>query len=253
MSKYEDVVKNKGTWATYTEYATLGPRNAFFKVETDAPSEAFIALGCGLPAVMQAVDHLPNHAIENGENVVVQGAGAVGLSAIMLARIAGASKIVCIEANKFRMAKAKEFGADECLDVTETTQQERAERLKQIFGPRGSTLAVECTGTLKAVSEGLSFLSRKGKYILIGTWAGKGEVPFDPFLAVHKAITIQGSTYSSPRIYHNALRLVEQNYGRFPLASCVTHKFSLNKSQEGLETVLKGEVVKGVIQLSLRD
>jgi len=48
---------------------------------------------------------------------------------------------------------------------------------------------------LGAVPEGLGMLARNGKYLLVGTWAGKGEASFDPFVVVNKAITSQASTY----------------------------------------------------------
>lgn len=230
----------------------MGPRNAFYKVDPKVPAEAFIALGCALPTVLQAISHLPHGAIRADENVLVQGAGAVGLAAIMMAKIAGANKIIVIEANKARLAKAKDFGADVCLDITETTSQQRADVVKAQLGFRGVTLAIECSGVLQAVSEGLGLLARNARYLLIGTWAGQGEIGFDPFVAVNKAVTIQGSTYCAPRDYHNAVRIVEKNHQRFPLVSSVTHRFDLDDTQKGLETVLRGEAVKAVVQPGLK-
>lgn len=251
MHEFDKAASAGGTWATYTEYATIGARNSFFKVDPTVPAEAFIALGCALPTVLQAINHLPSECIKPNENVLIQGGGPVGLAAIMLAKISGANKIVLIEASKVRIAKAKDFGVDLCLDITETTEESRANILKDYFGMRGITLAIECSGVLGAVSEGLHLLARNGKYLLVGTWAGKGEVGLDPFAVVNKAVTIQGSTYCAPRDYHNAVRLVEQNHRKFPLASSVSHRFCLDDVQEGLETVLRGEAVKAVVQLGL--
>ena len=248
MHQFDDAHTSQATWATYTEYATVGPRNSYYKVESNVPPEAFIALGCALPTMLQAIDHLPNGVIKADENVVIQGAGAVGLAAIMMARLAGANKIAVIEANKLRMEKAEEFGADICLDITNTTQEDRAAKINDLMGFRGVTLVIECSGVLAAVSEGLGLLARNGKYLLVGTWAGRGTSSFDPFIIVNKAITIQGSTYCAPKDYHNAVRIVERNHERFPMASCITHQFSLQDTQKGLETVLRGEAVKAVIQ-----
>lgn len=251
MHQFNEAAAACGTWSTYTEFATVGPRNAFYKVDPTVAAEAFIALGCALPTVLQAISHLPNGIIKPNENVLIQGAGAVGLAAIMLAKISGANKVILIEANKVRIAKAKEFGVDLCLDITQTTKESRAKALDDILGFRGVTLAIEASGVLGAVSEGLQLLARNGKYLLIGTWAGKGEVGFDPFVAVNKALTIQGSTYCAPRDYHNAVRLVEKYHQRFPLASSISHRFGLEETQRGLETVLSGQAVKAVIQPGL--
>ncbi|RVX73235.1 hypothetical protein B0A52_02363 [Exophiala mesophila] len=251
MQQFEEAVAAQGTWSTYTEFATVGPRNAFYKVDHSVPPETFIALGCALPTVLQAIAHLPGGVIKPDENILIQGAGAVGLAAIMMAKISGANKVIVIEANKLRMAKATEFGADLCLDITQTTEESRAKTISDALGFRGVTLAFECSGVLGAVAEGLHLLARNGRYMLIGTWAGKGEVGFDPFVAVNKALTIQGSTYCAPRDYHNAVRLIEKNHHRFPVASSVSHRFALVDTEKGLETVLSGEAVKAVIQLDL--
>ena len=247
MSPFAQAQAERRTWATYSEYVTLDRRNSFYKVDKTVPPEAFIALGCALPTMHQAVGRLPGGGIQRQENVVVQGAGAVGLAALMMAKLAGARKVVVLEASQLRMENAKAFGADACIDVKSSTLEERKAKIAEIMGPKGVGLVIECSGVISAVPEGLGLLARRGKYLLIGTWAGKGEVPFDPFVIVNKAITIQGSTYAAPKDYHNAVRTVEASHTRFPLLKCITHRFPLSETQKGLEAVMKGEVVKGVI------
>jgi len=249
MHQFHDCATQGGTWATYTDYATLGPRNAYFKVDDPSvPPEAFIALGCALPTMLQAVGHLPGGNIPRNETVIVQGAGAIGLAAIMLSKLAGAAQVIVLEANELRMQKAREFGADVCVDIRQSSQEERVTMLAEMAGHKGVGLVIECSGVLSAVQEGLGLLGRNGKYLLVGTWAGKGSVAFDPFVAVNKAITILGSTYCAPRDYYNAMKLVQKAHTSFPLASCVTHKFSLENTQEALETVLAGQAIKAVVQ-----
>lgn len=247
MSPFARAQADKATWATYSEIVTLDRRNSFYRVNKTVPPEAFIALGCALPTMHQAIGRLPGGIIQKQENVVVQGAGAVGIAAIMMARLAGARKVVVLEANELRMENARAFGADTCIDVRSSTLEERAQQVAELMGAKGVGLVIECSGVITAVPEGLGLLARRGKLLLIGTWAGKGEVPFDPFVIVNKAITIQGSTYAAPKDYHNAVRTVESSHSRFPLLQCITHRFPLAEAQKGLETVMKGEVVKAVI------
>ncbi|KAF5637730.1 5-exo-hydroxycamphor dehydrogenase [Fusarium sp. NRRL 52700] len=249
MHPFDDVVASgQGTWATYTQYATLGPRNAFFRISPDVPLDAYIALGCALPTVVQAVRNMKHGGIQPGSTVVVQGCGAVGLAAIMMAKIADADKVVAMDFNPARLAKAAQFGA-QCIDMNNVNSLEgRAATILNATGNRGVDLVIECSGHPSAVEEGLTLVGRKGTYLMIGTWAGKGNVPMDPFVVVNKAITIQGSTYCAPADYYLATKIVERNWKRFPLASCVTHRFSLDETQAGLETVLAGKAVKAVIQ-----
>lgn len=250
MHTFDQAADDKsGTWATYTQYATLGSRNPFFRVSPDAPLEAYIALGCALPTVIQASRNLRTGRIEPHSNVVVQGCGAVGLAAVMVAKLAGASTIIAMDHNTTRLAKAKEFGADRVIDMSvHQSEVQRKTMIAEAVADRGIGLVIECSGHPSAVREGLSLLARKGCYLLIGTWAGKEEVPFDSFVMVNKAICIQGSTYCAPRDYYEAAQMVSRNWKRFPLASCITHRFSLDETQRGLETVLTGKAVKGVIE-----
>ncbi|KPI40841.1 5-exo-hydroxycamphor dehydrogenase [Cyphellophora attinorum] len=237
------------TWASYAQIATLQRGNAFYKVDKSVPCDAFIALGCALPTMLQALEHLG--PIEKDEAVLVQGCGAVGLASIMLARMAGARKIIAIDGNPLRLDMARRFGANETLDLQSAaskTQELRAKRVHELTGPRGLSLAIECTGRAEAMEEGLPLLARNGRYLCVGTWAGSGVVAISPFQIVRKALKIIGTTYASPENYFQAARLVEQNHHIFPLAECVTHRFSLEDTERAFEVVASGKAIKAVVE-----
>jgi 5-exo-hydroxycamphor dehydrogenase len=86
------LAENSTVWASYTLIATLLPNNSFYEVDLNVPYDAHIALGCALPTMLQAVDHLGQ--IPGGSNVAV-----VGLAAMMLAKPAGVAHIIYIEGN----------------------------------------------------------------------------------------------------------------------------------------------------------
>ncbi|EEA25434.1 alcohol dehydrogenase, putative [Talaromyces marneffei ATCC 18224] len=242
------LANNTTVWASYTQVATLLPNNSFYKVDPNVPFDAYIALGCALPTMLQAVDHLGH--IPGGSNVVVQGAGPVGLAAIMMAKLAGAAHIICIEGNPVRLEQARSFGATALVDFREEglqTADERKSHINSIVGARGVNLVIECSGNASAFEEGFELLTRSGTYLLVGTWAGSAKVQLSPFDVVQKALKIIGSTYCSPWCYYRAAQLVQANYQKFPLASCVTKTYSLVQAQQALEDVAAGKVVKAVI------
>lgn len=242
------LAENSTVWASYTQVATLLPNNSFYKVDQTVPYDAYIALGCALPTMLQAVDHLGQ--IPDGSNVVVQGAGPVGLAAIMLAKLAGAAHIICIEGNPVRLKQARSFGATALVDFREEglqTVNARKIHINNIAGSKGVSLVIECSGIASAFEEGIELLARSGTYLLVGTWAGSSKVQLSPFDVVQKALKIIGSTYCSPWCYYRAAQLVQANYQRFPLASCVSKTYSLESAQQALEDVAAGKVVKAVI------
>lgn len=235
-------------WASYTQVATLMPGNYFYKVDQNVPLNAYIALGCALPTMLQAIDQLGQ--IPRGCNVVVQGAGPVGLAAIMMANLAGATHIVCIEGHRMRLDRARAFGATALVDFRQEglqTIEARASHIRSIVGQRGVNLVIECSGNASAFEEGTGLLARSGTYLLVGTWAGSEKVPLCPFDVVRKALKVVGSTYCSPWCYYRAAQLVQANYRRFPLDACVTATYPLERAQQALEAVAAGKVVKAVI------
>lgn len=239
---------NSQVWASYTQVATLLRNNAFYKVNTSVPLDAYIALGCALPTMLQATDNLGG--IEPDSSIVVQGAGPVGLAAIMLSKLAGARHIVCIEGNQSRLKSAQGYGATELVDMSRkelNTPDLRRQHINRIVGDRGVGLVIECSGNANAFEEGIDLLHSRGKYLLVGTWAGSTKVRLSPFDLVRKALKIIGSTYCSPSSYYRAIKLIEANYQSFPFEASVTHKYELGNAKEALEDVAAGKVIKAVI------
>ncbi|EMD87171.1 hypothetical protein COCC4DRAFT_150678 [Bipolaris maydis ATCC 48331] len=206
-------------------------------VTSDVPLDAFIALGCALPTMLKGLENLG--PIQRGSNVLVQGCGAVGLASIMLARLAGAKTVICVDGNQSRMEMAERFGADEVLDIHSKDYG--------TAGAQGFSLAIEYSGRAAVVEEGLTLLAHNARYLLVGTWAGSGNVPLLPFDVVRKALKIIGITYESPENYYEAARIVETNCCLFPLADCVTHRFRLDQVQEAFSVVTSVSAIKAVI------
>ncbi|CEJ81906.1 hypothetical protein VHEMI02005 [[Torrubiella] hemipterigena] len=239
---------NPQVWASYTQIATLLPNNSFYKIDDTVPLDAYIALGCALPTMLQAEHNLGG--IKTGSKVVVQGAGPVGLAAIMLSKLAGAETIICIEANAARLDRARDFGAKHLINMTEpdlSTSTSRRSKIWEWIQTRGADLVIECSGNAAAFEEGVELLGRSGQYLVVGTWAGSTKVNISPFDIVRKALKITGSTYCSPWCYYKAAKLVAAHHTQFPLTRTVTHRYALQDAQHALEDVAQGKVGKAVI------
>ncbi|OOQ89762.1 5-exo-hydroxycamphor dehydrogenase [Penicillium brasilianum] len=237
------------TAASYTRVATLPKTVSFFKFDPMCPAEAVIALGCALPAVLQGVEHIGG--IPLNSTVVVQGAGPIGLAAVMVASLASARRIIVIEGQPARLEMAQRFGATDTINLQEVkTVAERQKRVQEITAAPGVDIVIEATGRLGAFDEGLGLLQRMGQYLLIGMWAGEGSAQVDPFQIVRKALRIVGTTYAAPHHYFEAMKLAEMYHKRFPLVNCVTHRFPLKDTVKAFDTITKGEAVKVVIEPS---
>ena len=90
---------------------------------------------------------------------------------------------------------------------------------------RGVTLVAECSGVSAAVPRRYTAAFQE--------WQCR-DLPFDPFVVVNMAITIQWSAYCVLKDYHNAMRSVGKNHRRFPLLTYITHWIRLEDSRKVL-------------------
>src|SRR3954469_19124220 len=112
----------EGLFGGWAQAIYLEPGVALARLPDTIDIDDYIGGGCGL---LTAVHIAERAEIRVGDTVVVQGTGAVGLCAIALARLAGASKVVAIGAPLDRLALAREMGADTTLDITRSSVEER--------------------------------------------------------------------------------------------------------------------------------
>lgn len=99
--------------STFSEYTVL-PEISLAKVNPEAPLEEVCLLGCGVTTGMGAV--LNTAKVEPGASVAIFGIGGIGLSAIIGATMAGASRIIAIDINESKFELARQLGATDCID-----------------------------------------------------------------------------------------------------------------------------------------
>ncbi len=147
--------------SSFAEYAICNELNVV-KVPDDAPLELLGPLACGVQtgagAVMNALK------VSHGKSFAVFGAGSVGLSALMAAKVVGATTIIAVDMNDDRLAIAKELGATHTInpkngDVTEA--------IMAITG-RGLNFALDTTGIPAVIRSAVMALANKGTCGILG-------------------------------------------------------------------------------------
>ena len=237
---------NAPTPATYSEIITLGAGLPFYRIPDDTSSEAVIAFGCAMPTMLQGLERLGG--ISPGHNVVIQGCGPVGLAATLLAHLSGAQQVIVIGAPEQRLAMARKLGADHTIDMTQITSvSERTERVRALTGGRGADVVIEAAGVLAAFSEGLPLVAPAGRYLIVGLWSAQGTVPIEPRLINNGNLRIIGTALGQPRHLYQAIQVAQARQDQFPLAEAITHRFTIEQSQQALEAVAALETVKAVV------
>lgn len=238
------------TWGSYADYVTLSRDTAFYRIPDGVPSEAVIAFGCALPAVLQGLERAGG--IKPMQSVVVQGSGPIGLAAVLMATLSGARSIVAIDASPLRLDFARRFGATVTLDLSATSIEVRADAVAAATGGRGADMVIEGTGHRSAFAEGLHLCAHNGTYLLIGLWASQGEQPFDPSLVVQKSLRLVGTQYAQAHHYHDAMQVAARHHADFPFAELITHRCALEDATGALDLVTSGSAGKVVITPAAR-
>jgi len=247
----------------YAQFHYLRPRTNIFKLPDDLPTESIIGAGCALITAIHGVERLCGEtgagvtAAARGmpvlpelwrDWVVVQGAGPVGISALAVARNAGARKVVVIGGPKHRLALARRFGADHTIDMDELqTPAERLALVRELTDGHGADAVLECVGIPSAVVEGMELCRDGGKLLVAGQYCDSGVVAFNPHVITRKQLQVVGSWSSEPRHMQAAIEFLRTHSGQFPFGSLVTHRFGLEEVNEALATTARWQSAKSVV------
>jgi L-iditol 2-dehydrogenase len=168
--------------------------------------DAYIGGGCGLLTAAHIVDR---SKISLGDAVVVQGAGAVGLSAAALLKRSGAGLVIVIGGPADRLALAKKMGADAVIDL-DTTPEDRLARVLDLTGGLGADVVVEAAGSARAFEEGLRMARNGGAYVIAGHYTNAGDSTVNAHEHINrKHLDIRGCWGSEVGHFLRALRALE--------------------------------------------
>ena len=192
-----------------------------------SPRVAVLAELMTCAASLDKVKEFSSYAMEgfnSGDTVVVIGSGPLGLLHIAKADMMGAGQIIATDLSPYRLDWAKRCGADEVLDVSSTTAEERLERVRELTEGRGADVVLHMANTPTSFVEGIEMLKRGGMMLEMGNFADTGEVSINVHRHVcSKNLRLIGLTNHPSTGYGPALRLLERYADRYPFDEMVTH------------------------------
>jgi aryl-alcohol dehydrogenase len=171
--------------SSFATYALATERNVV-KVRCDAKLELLGPLGCGIQTGAGAV--LNALQIKPGASFVVFGAGAVGLSAVMAAKLSGAAPIIAVDILPQRLALARELGAAATIDAkAENVPAAIARQLK-----RGADFSLDTSGTLDGMRQAIECLATLGTVGILASSNLHKEIPVNVLHLMTGGRTIKG-------------------------------------------------------------
>ncbi len=227
--------------SSFATYAIAKSRNAV-KVDPGVDLALLGPLGCGIQTGAGTI--LNRLQPEFGSSVVVYGAGAVGLSAVMAARIIGCQHIIAVDVHESRLVLAGELGATHVLNGKDV---DVVAEVKKLTGG-GSHYAVETTGAPQVVKQSLNALRPLGTVAIVGITP---EVNLDinnDLMAEGKSMigVIEGD--SIPRVFIPQL-IAYYRAGQFPFDKLVRF-YTFEQINQAFDDSASGVTIKPVLKVS---
>ena len=229
----------------YATHLILLKETKIIKVEEEIDSAILVPSSCSGATAAHTIEHCE---ITEGEVVVIQGPGPMGVFTLALAQEKGADKVIVIGTgmDKERLKLCVEFGASETLNIDESSFEERLFHVKERTKGRGADTVIDCTGSARAINEGIKMTATGGTYALPGVATPIGEVPVSFYEDVaRKNVRVQGIWVNDTSHLCQSVKLVLSK--KYPFERLITHKFKLEEATEALRTVDARKAMKAVL------
>jgi threonine 3-dehydrogenase len=175
-----------------------------------------------------------------GEDVVITGAGPIGIMAIAVARHAGARHIVVTDLNPYRLELARRMGATLAVDPRETPLVKVQKQLGMV---EGFDVGLEMSGSPQALSEMIASMSHGGKIAMLGIPAK--ETAIDWRQVIFNMITIKG--IYGREMYETWYKMTVMIESGLVISPVITHRFPYSEFQQGFDAMISGDTGKVVL------
>jgi len=230
----------------FAEYEYVIPPTDVIRVPDELTEEEAVGVGCAFRTVVAAYERLGG--LSTQDDVVILGAGPIGLYSLILAVEGGARKTIVIGAPQSRLDLAKKWGATHVVNIDEITDPlQRKKQILDLTNGRGPDVIVDGSGVAVAFNEGLEMIRKGGRYLVIGQTSAGVTTPIVPANIVWKALDIMGSISATIPHFYKALQFVKNNRSKYPLGGIVTNRYKLEQINEALAAMEAGKEIKPVI------
>lgn len=216
--------------------------NALTKIDSAMPLDRAALIGCGVMTGWGAVTRTAQ--LRAGETVAVFGCGAVGLSTVQAAHLAGATVIVAVDLNSDRLAMAKSFGATHAINPAD---HDAVETIHVATDGKGVEVAFDAVGNPAIIKQCFLSTRKGGTTVMIGLMGLDEDItlPFGHFIAERK---VMGCDMGSNQFRTDMPRLVRLYMdGRLNLDDMLTARLPLSKINDGFADMDRGIGIRTII------
>jgi threonine 3-dehydrogenase len=178
-----------------------------------------------------------------GEDVLITGAGPIGIMAIPVARHAGARHLVVTDMNPYRLELARKMGATLAVNPAETSLPDVQKQLGML---EGFDVGLEMSGNPAALKDMIANMSHGGKIAILGI--PSKEMPMDWRQVIFNMITIKG--IYGREMYDTWYKMSVMIETGLDISPVITHRFAFEDFQQGFDAMISGQTGKVVLDLT---
>lgn len=212
----------------FAEYLVIPATNAYPIPDTIPNSDAVILDPLGNAA------HCALSYDVVGEDVLITGAGPVGLLAAVIVRHIGARHIVITDVNEYRLALAKKLGVKTVINPNKISLKEVFQNLEM---KEGFDVGLEMSGNPQAFNDMITHMNHAGKIALLGFLPNKTGINWNH--VIMKGLTIKG--IYGRKMYDTWYKMISMLESGLKIAPVITHEFAVADYEKAFEMMSSGE------------
>ncbi|HEY9031534.1 MAG TPA: L-threonine 3-dehydrogenase [Kangiella sp.] len=218
----------------FGEYLVIPAENAY-KIPDDISDE--------IASILDPLGNAAHTALSFdlvGEDVLITGAGPIGIMAAAIARHAGARHVVITDINDYRLDLAKQMGATRTVNVS---QEKLEDVMKEIGMKEGFDVGMEMSGVPSAFRSMLQTINHGGKIAMLGI--PSSDLAIDWNQVIFKGLIIKG--IYGREMYETWYKMIAMLQSGLDISPIITHRFNIDEFETGFETMASGQSGKVVL------
>lgn len=225
------------------EHCLLTPGTTIVKLPEALPDTVACPVNCATATVAAAMRLAE---VGPGQTILVQGLGALGLTAAAMARELGAVRVIGCDTNPRRLELSRRFGVSDPVDGRMPAAVEQA--VWQCTAGRGVDAALELSGAIEAMREAVPLLRIGGRFVLVGSVFKTPELALEPEMVVRRLLTIRGLHNYTPRDLVAAVAFLAENHGRYPFDELIEGNWPLEEAASAFEHAIATRALRVAVR-----
>ena len=183
-----------------------------------------------------------------GEDVLITGAGPIGIMALKIAKFVGCKRVVITDINEYRLQMARQAGADVALNIAAYGSDEKLDAglhqlMQEIGMTEGFDVGLEMSGHPGAIATMIRMLNNGGKMALLGIAGASITLPWNDI--IFKGLTLKG--IYGREMFETWYKMASMVQSGLDVADVITHHYSVDNYQQAFEVMQSGQCGKVIL------